>query len=78
MIEILISYLQSYDISYLFAGKETIDCTLLLRKLKSAFGIERLMIAGGGATNWSFLPDPEIAVRDDCNDRLHLQAVIVQ
>lgn len=31
------------------------DCMLLLGKLKSLFGIERLMIAGGGHTDWSFL-----------------------
>lgn len=50
-----ITYLHSYDISYIFAGDKEIDCPLLLLKLKSLFGIERLMIAGGGYTNWSFL-----------------------
>lgn len=50
-----LSYLRKFDISYLFAGKKTLDCALLLQKLKISFGIERLMIAGGGATNWSFL-----------------------
>lgn len=50
-----LSYLRDYDISYLFAGDTEIDCPLLLSKLKALFGIERLMIAGGGYTNWSFL-----------------------
>lgn len=49
-----IAYLRSMGISYIFAGKETLDCSLLLHKLKVLFGIERLMIAGGGVTNWSF------------------------
>lgn len=31
------------------------DCTLLLKKLYSLFGIEKLMVAGGGVMNWSFL-----------------------
>lgn len=50
-----ITYLRGYDISYIFAGDKEIDCPLLLLKLKTLFGIERLMIAGGGYTNWSFL-----------------------
>lgn len=50
-----ITYLRGYDISYIFAGDNEIDCPLLLLKLKALFGIERLMIAGGGYTNWSFL-----------------------
>lgn len=50
-----ITYLRGYGISYIFAGDQEIDCPLLLLKLKALFGIERLMIAGGGYTNWSFL-----------------------
>lgn len=50
-----LSYLRDYDISYIFSGDTEIDCPLLLSKLKALFGIERLMIAGGGYTNWSFL-----------------------
>lgn len=48
------AYLRGMGVSYLFAGKETFGCALLLHKLKNQFGIERLMIAGGGVTNWSF------------------------
>ncbi len=49
-----IAYLRSVGVSYIFAGEDRFDCPLLLHKLKQKFGIERLMIAGGGVTNWSF------------------------
>lgn len=52
-----LAYLRSFDISYIFAGKDWLDCGLLLRKLKSLFGIERVMLAGGGLINWSFLQE---------------------
>ncbi|MCM1060186.1 MAG: dihydrofolate reductase family protein [Eubacterium sp.] len=50
-----LAYLQNAGISYIFAGKERLDCGLLLEKLYEKFGIARLMIAGGGVTNRSFL-----------------------
>lgn len=50
-----LAYLRNAGISYLFAGDSTLDCALALHKLKTLFGIERLMIAGGGTVNWSFL-----------------------
>ena len=50
-------YLQKQGISYLFAGKEWLDCALLLKKLRSLFDIEKLMVAGGGTANWSFLSE---------------------
>lgn len=52
-----IAYLRSMGISYLFAGEETLDCRLLLHKLKVQFGIEKVMLAGGGYMNGSFLRD---------------------
>lgn len=52
-----LAYLRKFDISYVFAGREQLDCGLLLKKLKEKFSIERLMIAGGGAINWSFLQE---------------------
>lgn len=48
-----LNYLRKADVSYVFAGKERLDCALLLRKLKSLFQIDRLMLAGGGQMNWS-------------------------
>lgn len=52
-----LAYLRGFDISYLFAGKEVLDCGLLLSKLQTMFSIERLMLAGGGTINWSFLQE---------------------
>lgn len=50
-----IAYLRSFDISYIFAGKETLDCELLMEKLYALVGIEKLMIAGGGIVDYTFL-----------------------
>lgn len=52
-----ITYLHSLDISYVIAGKEQLDGKLLLEKLKALFGIEKLMVSGGGLTNWSFIQE---------------------
>lgn len=52
-----LSYLRKAGVSYIFAGKQELDCGLALRKLKEQFGIERLMLAGGGITNASFLQE---------------------
>lgn len=52
-----LGYLRARGISYVFAGKSVIDCKLLLQKLYDLFGIERLMVAGGGITNWSFVQE---------------------
>lgn len=49
-----LAYLQKKGISYVFAGKKQLDCALLLQKLHTLFGVEKLMLAGGGITNWSF------------------------
>lgn len=49
-----LAYLRKRDVSYVFAGEDRLDCTLLLSKLKSLFQIDRLMLAGGGQMNWSF------------------------
>ncbi len=49
-----LAYLRGFGISYIFAGEETIDCALLLRKLKALFGIDRVLLAGGGVTNQAF------------------------
>ncbi|NBI81775.1 RibD family protein [Clostridiaceae bacterium] len=52
-----LAYLRSFDISYIFAGRERLDCRMLLRKLKEQFGIDRVMLAGGGLANGSFLQE---------------------
>lgn len=60
-----IAHLRDKKVSYLFAGKEDLDVALMLRKLKSVFGIDKLMICGGGVLDWSFL-------QADCLDELSL------
>lgn len=52
-----LAYLQDLGISYLFSGEKILNCSLLLEKLYTLFGIERLMVAGGGVMNWSFLQE---------------------
>lgn len=48
-------FLRKKKISYIVAGKDQLDCALAVQKLKSLFGIETLMVSGGGFINWSFL-----------------------
>lgn len=52
-----LAYLHGLGISYIFAGKERLDCGMLLEKLHKNFSVTRLMIAGGGVTNRSFLKE---------------------
>lgn len=49
-----LAYLRRVGVSYVFAGDRLLNCALLLQKLQALFGIERLMVAGGGTVNWSF------------------------
>lgn len=49
-----LAYLRKNSISYVFAGETKIDCVLLLHKLQNLFGIHRMILAGGGITNWGF------------------------
>lgn len=52
-----LAYLQSQGVSYVIAGRERLDCSLLLDKINALFGIERVILAGGGYINGSFLQD---------------------
>ena len=49
------AFLRKLGISYIIAGKETLDYALAMEKLKNLFGIETLMLGGGGVLNWSFI-----------------------
>ncbi|EJL57164.1 pyrimidine reductase, riboflavin biosynthesis [Rhizobium sp. CF122] len=42
-------------ISYLFAGRHEIDLALALERIRADFGIDRLLLEGGGGINGSFL-----------------------
>jgi 2,5-diamino-6-(ribosylamino)-4(3H)-pyrimidinone 5'-phosphate reductase len=50
-----LAFLQARGISYLFGGKRDLDLGRVLQKLRKAFGIERLLLEGGGKINGSFL-----------------------
>jgi len=50
-----LAFLQSKGVSYLFGGKSRIDLGRVLRKLRARFGIETLLLEGGGKINGSFL-----------------------
>lgn len=47
--------LRELGISYIVAGDEELDVELLLDKLAELFGIETLMLGGGGVLNWSVI-----------------------
>ena len=49
------AFLRGLGISYIIAGDDELDYELLLSKLKKTFGIETLMLGGGGVLNWSFI-----------------------
>lgn len=49
------SYLKKRGVSYIIAGQDRLDCVLALEKLHRLFGIEKLLICGGGYVNWSFV-----------------------
>lgn len=50
-----LAFLRSKGVSYLFGGKSTIDLARVLRTLRAAFGIKKLLLEGGGGINGSFL-----------------------
>ncbi|MCM2313659.1 MAG: RibD family protein [Thermoanaerobaculia bacterium] len=55
-----LAFLQSKGVSYLFGGKSRIDVAVVLRKLRSCFGIKRLLLEGGGKINGHFLAADQI------------------
>ena len=49
------AFLRRLGISYIIAGEEALDYAVAMEKLKTLFGIELLMLGGGGVLNWSFI-----------------------
>lgn len=49
------AYLRKCGVSYILAGKTELDCEMAMGKLHRLFHIERLLICGGGAVDWTFL-----------------------
>ncbi|UEG51925.1 RibD family protein [Mucilaginibacter daejeonensis] len=50
-----LAHLQDIGVSYIFAGEKEVDIKVAVKKLYSLFGIEKLMLEGGGHVNGSFL-----------------------
>src|SRR6267378_1550482 len=50
-----LAFLESRGVSYVFGGRASIDLRRVLAKLRTAFGIRRLLLEGGGTINGSFL-----------------------
>ena len=50
-----LAHLQKLGISYIFGGKEQLNFTVVVEKLKNLFSIDKLMLEGGGFLNGSFL-----------------------
>lgn len=50
-----LAYLQANKIAYIFAGEESIDLRLAMHKLKTLFGIDLLLLEGGGITGAGFV-----------------------
>ena len=49
------TFLRRLGIPYIICGKDEIDHALTLHKLRTLFGIEHLMLGGGGILNWSYI-----------------------
>lgn len=49
------AFLQKRGVSYIMAGKKSLDCPLACQKLYRLFGIRTMLICGGGGINWTFL-----------------------
>ena len=49
------AFLRKLRISYIIAGEDSLDYALAMEKVKTLFGIETLMLGGGGVLNWSFM-----------------------
>lgn len=49
------AYLRKCGVSYIIAGSEMLDSKAAAEKLYRLFGIDTLLICGGGTINWTFL-----------------------
>src|SRR5260370_27562045 len=50
-----LAFLESRGVSYVFGGRASIDLRKVLARLRTAFGIRRMLLEGGGKINGSFL-----------------------
>ncbi|MDO4270433.1 MAG: RibD family protein [Eubacteriales bacterium] len=49
------AFLRGLGVSYIVAGADRLDYAAALEKLKALFGVQTLMLGGGGVLNWSFI-----------------------
>lgn len=49
------AFLRQKGVSYILAGNDTLNCAIAAEKLYELFGIETMLICGGGTVNWTFL-----------------------
>jgi Pyrimidine reductase, riboflavin biosynthesis len=49
------AYLRRVGVSYMICGKENLDCGAAAEKLAQHFGIEKVLVCGGGMVNGLFL-----------------------
>lgn len=49
------AYLRKRGVSYILAGSKMLDSNIAAEKLCRLFGIDTLLICGGGTVNWTFL-----------------------
>lgn len=50
-----LAFLRQRGVSYILAGESDVDLGLALRKIRSQFGVETLMLEGGGRINGSMI-----------------------
>lgn len=50
-----IAHLRQAGVSYIFAGKDRLDLPLAVQKMKAQFGIETMLLSGGGIVDMAFL-----------------------
>ena len=54
------AFLRDKEISYIFAGKSELDLQTALEKLKNSFGIDKLLLEGGGIIGGKFAKENAI------------------
>ena len=48
-------FLRRKGISYLIAGEASVDLEAAVQKIGAAFGVDEIIVSGGGGLNWSFV-----------------------
>ena len=51
------AHLRSVGASYLIAGEETLDMEVAVHRIGEVFGVDELILGGGGTLNWSMVRD---------------------